>query len=204
MQIIVAGCGKVGSGFAQVMSEQGHEISVIDEQNDNFALLGPNFKGITIWGSPIDEDILKEAGIETADGFVAATPDDNINTMACQVAKEIFNVPKIFARVQDPVREEVLYQFGVSTVCPTNMTIKEFRSLLLGEAGCKSFFFDLNVGVDFGYKKVDFNDKYKLLSEISHPKDVHLLGVIRHGLLEFANPGLRLELDDEIVYVRKI
>ena len=204
MQIIVAGCGKVGSGFAQVMSEQGHDISVIDEQNDNFALLGPNFKGITIWGSPIDEDILKEAGIETADGFVAATPDDNINTMACQVAKEIFNVPKIFARVQDPVREEVLYQFGVSTVCPTNMTIKEFRSLLLGEAGCKSFFFDLNVGVDFGYKKVDFNDRYKLLADIPHPKDVHILGVIRRGELEFASPGLWLEIDDEIVYVRKI
>lgn len=204
MQIVVAGCGKVGSGFAQIMSEQGHDISVVDEQNDNFVLLGPNFKGITVWGSPIDEDVLKEAGIETADGFVAATPDDNINTMACQVAKEIFNVPKIFARVQDPVREEVLYQFGVSTVCPTNMTVKEFRSLLLGEAGCKSFFFDLNVGVDFGYTKIDNQDKYKLLSDIPHSKEVHLLGVIRNGELEFAHPALRLELDDEIVYVRKI
>ena len=75
MQIVIAGCGKVGSGFAQIMSEQGHDISVVDEQNDNFVLLGPNFKGITVWGSPIDEDVLKEAGIETADGFVAATPD---------------------------------------------------------------------------------------------------------------------------------
>ena len=204
MQIIIAGCGKVGSGFAQIMSEQGHDISVIDEQNDNFALLGPNFKGITVWGSPIDEDILKEAGIETADGFVAATPDDNINTMACQVAKEIFNVPKIFARVQDPVREEVLYQFGVSTVCPTNMTVKELRSLLLGEAGCKSFFFDLKVGVDFGYKKAGVKDRNTLLSDIPHSKDVHILGLIRRGELEFAHPGLRLELDDEIVFVRKI
>ena len=204
MQIVIAGCGKVGSGFAQIMSEQGHDISVVDEQNDNFVLLGPNFKGLTVWGSPIDEDILKEAGIETADGFVAATPDDNINTMACQVAKEIFNVPKIFARVQDPVREEVLYQFGVSTVCSTNMTITEFRSLLLGEAGCKSFFFDLNVGVDFGYTKIDFQDRYKLLTDIPHSKDVHLLGIIRHGELEFAHPALRLELDDEIVFVRKI
>jgi trk system potassium uptake protein len=204
MQIVVAGCGKVGSGFAQLMSEQGHDISVVDEQNDNFSLLGPNFKGITVWGSPIDEDVLIEAGIETADGFVAATPDDNINTMACEVAKEIFNVPKIFARVQDPVREEVLYQFGLSTVCPTNMTVQEFRSLMLGEVGCKSFFFDLKVGVDFGYKKVDSLDKHKYLTEIPHPKDVHILGLIRDGELQFAQPGLHLELDDEIVFVRKI
>ncbi len=204
MQIVVAGCGKVGSGFAQLMSEEGHDISVVDEQNDNFVLLGPNFKGITVWGSPIDEDVLIEAGIETADGFIAATPDDNINTMACQVAKEIFHVPKIFARVQDPVREEVLYQFGVCTVCPTNMTVKEFRSLLLGEVGCKSFFFDLNVGVDFGYKKVNNLEKDTLISEIPHPKDVHILGLIRDGELEFAHPGLRLALDDEIVFVRKI
>jgi len=176
----------------------------VDEQNDNFLLLGPNFKGITVWGSPIDEDVLIEAGIETADGFVAATPDDNINTMACEVAKEIFNVPKIFARVQDPVREEVLYQFGLSTVCPTNMTVKEFRSLMLGEVGCKSFFFDLKVGVDFGYKKVDSLDKHTYLSEVPHPKDVHILGLIRNGELQFTQPGLHLELDDEIIFVRKI
>ena len=204
MQIVVAGCGKVGSGFARLMSEEGHDIAVVDEQNENFALLGPDFEGITVWGSPIDEDVLLEAGISTAEAFIAATPDDNINTMACQVAKELFNVPKIFARVQDPVREEVLYQFGVPTVCPTNMTVKEFRALLLGEAGCKSFFFDLNVGVDFGYKKIDFNDRYKLLSDIPHSKDVHIMGIIRDGELEFANPNLRLELDDEIVFVRKI
>ncbi len=204
MQIVVVGCGKVGSGFAQLMSEEGHDISVVDEESQNFELLGQNFRGITVWGSPIDEEVLKEAGIETADGLVAATPDDNINAMACQVAKEIFNVPKIFARVQDPVREEVLYQFGVNSVCPTNMTVKEFRALMLGEVGCKSFFFDLKVGVDFGYQKVDIGDDGTLLKDIPHPKDVHILGVIRDGELEFTNPTLRLEEDDEIVFARKI
>ena len=204
MQIVVVGCGKVGSGFAQLMSEEGHDISVVDEENQNFELLGQNFRGITVWGSPIDEEVLKEAGIETADGLVAATPDDNINAMACQVAKEIFNVPKIFARVQDPVREEVLYQFGVNSVCPTNMTVKEFRALMLGEVGCKSFFFDLKVGVDFGYQKVDIGDEGTLLKDIPHPKDVHILGIIRDGELEFTNPTLRLEEDDEIVFARKI
>lgn len=204
MQIVVVGCGKVGSGFAQLMSEEGHEISVVDEENEHFELLGPNFNGITVWGSPIDEDVLKEAGIETADGLVAATPDDNINAMACQVAKEMFNVPKIFARVQDPVREEVLYQFGVRSVCPTNMTVKEFRDLMLGEAGCKSFFFDLKVGVDFDYKKVNASDQGTFLKDIPHPKNIHILGIIRDGELEFTHPGLRLIEDDEIVFVRKI
>lgn len=204
MQIVVAGCGKVGSGFARLMSAEGHDIAVVDEQNENFALLGPDFEGITVWGSPIDEDVLLEAGISTAEAFIAATPDDNINTMACQVAKELFRVPKIFARVQDPVREEVLYQFGVPTVCPTNMTIQEFRSLVLGEVASKAYFFDLGVGVDFDYRKVDEEDAGRALSDLSVPRDVMILGLIRKGRILFANENPEMQLDDEVVFVSKL
>ncbi|HVI42475.1 MAG TPA: TrkA family potassium uptake protein [Anaerovoracaceae bacterium] len=203
MQIIVAGCGKVGSQFARIMSEEGHEIAVVDSSSENFKLLGSGFHGVTVLGVPIDEDVLKEAGIESADGFAAVTPDDNINMMACQIAKEIFRVPRIFARIQDPVKEQVFYQFGVHTVCPTDMAVQEFRALMMGESSTKTHFID-NTGIEFIYERIRDKDTGKLMRDISLPKNAHLLGVMKDGQLNFYNPAAKLEFDDELVIVSKI
>jgi trk system potassium uptake protein TrkA len=203
MQIVIAGCGRVGSQFARIMSEEGHEIAVVDSNSENFILLGPSFHGVTVLGVPIDEDVLKQAGIEDADGFAALTPDDNINMMACQIAKEIFQVPKIFARIQDPVKEQVFYQFGVHTVCPTNMAVEEFRALMMGEFSTRTCFLD-NTGIEFIYERVRDKDVGKLMKEISVPKDTMLLGAMKEGELHFYNPSLKLEFDDELVIVSKI
>lgn len=203
MQIIVVGCGKVGSGFAQMMSEEGHEVVVVDSNSENFKLLGSNFRGLTVLGVPIDEDVLKEAGIETADGLAAVTPDDNINMMACQVAKEIFNVPRIFSRIQDPVREQVFYQFGVHTVCPTNMAVQEFRALMLGEYSTTTHFVN-NTAIDFEYRRMKQSDVGKYVDHISVPKDSVLLGLIQDGKLHISNPKLKAGIDDEMVIIKKL
>jgi trk system potassium uptake protein len=203
MQIIVAGCGKVGSQFARIMSEEGHEIAVVDSSNENLKLLGSSFHGVTILGVPIDEDVLKAAGIESADGFAAVTPDDNINMMACQIAKEIFHVPRIFARIQDPVKEQVFYQFGVHTVCPTDMAVREFRALMLGECSTNTCFID-NTGIEFIYERVRDKDAGKLLRDLAVPRNTHLLGVLKNGELNFYNHALRLEFDDELVFISKL
>lgn len=203
MQIIVAGCGKVGSKFARIMSDEGHEIAVIDSSSENLELLGPDFRGVTVLGIPIDEDVLKKAGIESADGFAAVTPNDNINMMACQIAKEIFHVPRIFARIQDPVKEQVFYQFGIHTVCPTDMAVQEFRALMLGECSTKICFLD-NTGIEFIYERVRDKDKGKLMRDINVPRNAHLLGVMKDGRLNFYNPALELEFDDELIFVTKV
>lgn len=203
MQIIVAGCGKVGSQFARIMSEEGHEVAVVDSSVENLKLLGPSFHGVTVLGVPIDEDVLKEAGIESADGFAAVTPDDNINMMACQIAKEIFRVPRIFARIQDPVKEQVFYQFGVHTVCPTDMAVQEFHALMMGEGSAKTFFVD-STGMELIYERVRDKDAGKLMRDITVPKSTHLLGVMKDGELLFYSPNIKLEFDDELVIVSKI
>ena len=203
MQIVIAGCGKVGSQFARIMSDEGHEISVVDSNSENFKLLGPSFHGVTVLGVPIDEDILKQAGIEGADGFAAVTPDDNINMMACQIAKEIFRIPRIFARIQDPVKEQVFYQFGVQTVCPTNMAVEEFRALMMGECSTRTCYID-NTGIEFNYERVRDKDSGKLMRDITVPKNTLLLGVVKDGELQFYNPSIRLEFDDELVIVEKV
>ena len=203
MQIVIAGCGKVGSQFARIMSEEGHEISVIDSNSENLRLLGPSFHGVTVLGVPIDEDVLKQAGIESADGFAAVTPDDNINMMACQIAKEIFHIPRIFARIQDPVKEQVFYQFGVHTVCPTNMAVEEFRALMLGECSTRTCYLD-NTGIEFHYERIRDKDSGKMMKDISVPKNTMLMGVMKEGQLYFYNPTIKLEFDDELVIVTKV
>lgn len=135
MNIIVIGCGKVGSRLAQILADDGHDIVIVDSDRSSFKMLTPDFNGVTIVGVPIDQDVLKQAGIETADAFAAVTPDDNINIMACQVAKEIFKVPKVMARIYNPEREHVFHQFGLETICPTNMSVDVIRSKILGEIG---------------------------------------------------------------------
>jgi trk system potassium uptake protein TrkA len=185
------------------MSEEGHDIAVVDSSGENLRLLGPNFHGITVRGVPIDEDVLKEAGIESADGFAAVTPDDNINMMACQIAKEIFRVPRIFARIQDPVKEQVFYQFGVHTVCPTDMAVQEFRALMMGECSTKTCFID-NTGIEFVYERIRDKDAGKLMRDIALPKNAHLLGVMKDGHLNFYNPATKLEFDDELVIITKL
>jgi trk system potassium uptake protein TrkA len=129
MLAIVLGCGRLGAGLAKVVSAQGHDVVVVDEAIDR-RRLGNDFDGVAIAGSPIDEDVLRRAGIETAELLVAATADDSTNVMAIQVAKEVFHVPLVLARVSDPERERFYREFGLSTVCPTSMGINQILELV--------------------------------------------------------------------------
>ena len=133
MHIIVIGCGKVGSKLANVLSREGHDVVVVERETEQFRELDRNFSGVTITGVPIDQDILKHAGIETADALAAVTPDDNVNIMVCQIAKELFNVPKVIARIYNPAREHVFHEFGLETICPTNMTVEAIHKKILNQ-----------------------------------------------------------------------
>ncbi len=130
MNIVILGCGRVGSTLANIMDEAGHVISVIDRNSDAFRRLSQGFKGKTFIGEGIDEDVLRRAGIEHADAFCATTEGDNRNIMASQVVKTMFNVPKVITRIYDPIREESYREMGLETVCPTIMGANAIRQIL--------------------------------------------------------------------------
>lgn len=119
MKVVIMGCGRVGARVAILLDHAGHRVSVIDVDSRAFRRLPPDFKGETVIGTAIDEDVLREAGIEEADAFVAVTNGDNRNIMAAQVARHIFNVPEVVCRIYDPVREDAYRRLGLTTVCPT-------------------------------------------------------------------------------------
>ncbi len=119
MYIVIVGCGRLGSQLATKLSEEGHDVAVVDRDPDNFSRLSDEFNGATITGVGFDIQVLRSAGIERADGFAAVSDGDNMNIMAAQVAKTIFNVPMVIARVFDPVKGETYRALGLETVCPT-------------------------------------------------------------------------------------
>src|SRR5512137_670918 len=104
MFTIIVGCGRVGSELAKLLSSEGHDVVIIDKNESSFSRLGATFNGMVLVGNGFDLELLKRAGIEKADAFCAVTNGDNTNLVSAQVAKKIFSVPKVFARVYDPQR----------------------------------------------------------------------------------------------------
>ena len=119
MKIIIMGCGRVGSQVSQLLVTRGHEVTVIDHDTNALARLGTDFKGRVVRGIGFDRNVLLEAGVETAEGFIAASSSDNANIVAARVARNIFRVPRVVARLYDPVRAEVYHRLGLTTISST-------------------------------------------------------------------------------------
>ncbi len=130
MKVIILGCGRVGARLALQMDQAGHEVTIIDRNQDAFTRLGPDYGGEMILGTGIDEEVLRKAGIEHADAFVAVSNGDNTNAMAAQIAQQIFKVPKVVARLYDPVRDETYRTLGLETVSPTNIGVERIKEMI--------------------------------------------------------------------------
>lgn len=135
--IIVVGCGRLGSLLASRLSSLGSSVVVIDRQETAFENLSPEFGGFRVTGDAAELAVLRQARMDKAGCVLAITSHDNVNLMVAQVARTVFGVPKVMARVNDPSREAVYREFGIETICPTNLSADAFLSALRepGEAG---------------------------------------------------------------------
>src|SRR5947207_13962672 len=131
MFILIVGAGRVGSSLARAMLRDGHEVSCLDEDSEAHARLEVGMDeaweeagGQFTVGTALEIDALEAAGIERADAFVAATDGDNTNIVIAQIAKRRFDVPKVIARILDPLRADWYDRQGVHTICPTKVAIE--------------------------------------------------------------------------------
>jgi trk system potassium uptake protein TrkA len=132
MNAVIMGCGRVGAELAALLSDEGHNVTIMDVDSYSFRRLPPSFNGTAIVGDGTDEEALRQAGIEKADSFAAVSPGDNRNVMAAQIAKYIFNVPKVVCRIYDPLREELYHTLGLETISPTKVGAQLLRDVILG------------------------------------------------------------------------
>lgn len=119
--IIIVGCGRLGSYLANNLSRLGHSVVAIDRDDAAFEALSPEFSGFRIEGDATEFAVLREAEIAHADMVIVATHNDNINLLVSQVAKKLFGVERVIARVFEPVREQTYRELGIDTVCPITM-----------------------------------------------------------------------------------
>lgn len=132
--ILVAGCSRSGARIASLLSSKGKDVVVIDRDSAAFRKLSPDFSGFTIPADVTDIDALRHAGIEKVDVVFAATDDDNTNIMVAQIARVIFDVPKVVTRLYDDDKEPLYHGYGVDIIYPTKLAADQFREIMSQEA----------------------------------------------------------------------
>jgi len=134
VKIIIVGCGRTGAFLAGVLADADHDVTIIDLERAAFAHLPQDFKGTTLLGNGTDLDVMRTAGIDKADALFTLTQGDNRNLMAAQVAKQIFGVKQVIAKVNDPIRANTYRDHGIVTVSRTSIMGTLFEALLMGDS----------------------------------------------------------------------
>ena len=130
MKVIVMGCGKVGEQLSRMLDKAGHEVVVIDADAGNLARLSSGFSGQKVIGVGFDRDILYQAGINHAEAFSATSPSDNANIIAARIARNIYHVPRVVARLNDPRRAEIYRRLGLVTFSMSTWSAERINELL--------------------------------------------------------------------------
>ena len=134
MNILIVGCGRVGSELAGALSREGHTVAIVDANESAFDLLPPDYSGYCTVGIPIDLDVLREAGIENCDALAAVSQDDNTNIMVAEIATKFFGIKNVTARIYDPARQEAFSdRTDIHTICPTILTVDKLLDTMLKE-----------------------------------------------------------------------
>lgn len=131
MKLVIVGCGRVGSGLANSLSSEGHDVVVIDKSKRAFRRLDDGFPGQRIVGSGFDKDALTTAGASQADALAAVTSGDNSNILCARIARENYGIANVVARIYDPRRAEIYQRLGIPTVATVTWTIDQVRRWLL-------------------------------------------------------------------------
>ncbi len=200
MYVIVVGCGRVGSQLATFLSEEGHDVAIIDKKADSFRRLGSTFNGLTIKGLGFDQDVLREAGIEKADVFAAVTDLDNTNMMAVEVATKIFDVPRAIARLYNPTRSLTYQKLGLEFICGTTMLAEKLLESIIAP--------DVEIISTLGnlcLVRAVANDRLvgKTISEVDGEADFKIITIIRGTKNVFIEPTTKIRRHDQLIIISK-
>ena len=135
MHIVIMGCGRVGSTLAHILEDRGASVAVIDRDLEAFRKLRSSFKGEKINGLGFDRAVLAQAGTDRASAFAAVSSGDNSNILSARVAREVFGVQRVAARIYDPRRAEVYERLGIPTVATVRWTADQMLRKVLPEGG---------------------------------------------------------------------
>jgi len=195
MRLIIIGCGRMGAGLARTLGQRGHTVTVVDRDPAAFERLGPGFKGQTVAGVGFDRVALLQAGIERADGLAAVTVSDETNLVAARLARLMFRVPRVVARLYDPRKAEIYRRLGVQTISTTAWGIHRIAELL--------GYSELDSIVSLGSGAVDIVEVVvphllidRTVNDVTIPGEVQVVAVSRGGSTFLPTLGTRLQQGD--------
>lgn len=202
MYVIIVGCGRVGSELAKLLSGEGYNVVVIDKNRASFDRLGSTFNGLTMVGNGFDLELLKQAGVEKADAFCAVTNGDNTNLIASQVAKKIFKVPKVLARVYDPLRAHIYTNLGLNIISGTVLFASMLRDKII-ESRFSSFLIENR---ELSVIEIDVNEEMvnKSVHDINIPGEFLVVAIRRASGIIIPETVTSLRPKDILIGVLKV
>ena len=197
MNFIVIGCGRWGTGLARVLAERGHDVSVVDVDARALDQLGEGFGGQRVVGSGLDRQVLERAGVERASGLATVTFADETNIVVARVARELFHVPKVIARLYDPRRAEIYRRLGIETISTVMWGVYRIADLLA--------YSSLEVTGSIGHGGVEMIEAEvppllagRTVSDLTIEGEVHVVAMSRAGRTFLPTQGSLLEVGDRI------
>jgi len=202
MYVIIVGCGRVGSELAKLLSNEGHNVVIIDKSPASFERLGGAFNGLTMVGNGFDLALLKQVGIEKADAFCAVTNGDNTNLISAQVAKKIFKVPKVLARVYDPQRAHIYAALGLDIISGTLLFASMLRDKII-ESRFSSYLIETK---ELGVIEIDVEAGLagKKIAELNIPGEFLVVALRRLEGVTIPDAGITLKPKDTLMAVVKV
>lgn len=202
MYVIIVGCGRVGSELAKLLSGEGHNVVVIDKNRASFDRLGGTFNGLTMVGNGFDLELLKQVGVEKADAFCAVTNGDNTNLISAQVAKRIFKVSKVLARVYDPQRAHIYAALGLDIISGTMLFASMLRDKII-ESRFSSYLIETK---DLGVIEIEVKGKLtgKSVLELNIPGELIVAAIKRLKAVIIPDPHTVLKDKDTLMAVVKV
>jgi trk system potassium uptake protein TrkA len=197
MKIIIMGCGRVGEQLARLMAAEGHQVVVIDNDVTALGRLESNFKGRVVRGVGFDREVLVQAGVEEADAFAATSSSDNANIIAARIARNVFRVPRVVARLYDPRRAEIYQRLGLSTISSTTWGAERIRELIIHS--------DLDPVHTFGSGEVSLlaieaphHWAGNRVKDVTIAGEIQVVAITRKGQAFIPVGGTEIRLDDTI------
>lgn len=198
MNLIVVGCGRVGAELAYRLFRGGHQVIVVDSNRESFNRLHPDFRGRTLEGEGLAENVLDRAGIKEADGLAAVTNSDTLNAVVAHTARTFYHVPVVVARNYDPNLRGVIESFGLQTVSSTFWGAQRVEELLINPAQ-RVVFSAGNGEVEVYELSIPETWNGRTLGELMEPlKQCYAVAITRAGRSSLPNMETVLQSEDMI------
>lgn len=197
MRYVIVGCGRMGAELARALHKGGHDVTLVDRDREAADGLDPSLRGRTFVGSGFDRDVLERAGIGQADGLAAMTSSDESNVILARLARVVFHVPKVVARLRDPRREDLYRRFGIQVAAPITWVANRLADLLS--------YSELDAVASLGHGQVEIVQfdasaflEGRTAGDIAIPGEAQVVAMSRSGLTFIPSPETVFQRGDTV------